>query len=66
MRSYLQERDKARNDGDKLATLVQAYLKGKSDKADLCLALMAYCKAQGWNGPACSMVHDIIDYEESG
>jgi hypothetical protein len=62
MRSYLQERDKARDDGDKLAVAVKSFLQGKLPQEDLGLALMAYCQAQGWNGPAMSWVKDIIDW----
>lgn len=62
-RSYLSERGRAREDGDNLAAAVKLFLKGKLAEEDLCLALMTYCGSQGWNGPACNMVGDLIDWE---
>lgn len=64
MRDLLAERDLARDDGDKLATIVLHFLKGKMDEPELALALMKYCQSQGWNGPACMLVHDILDFEQ--
>ena len=66
MRDLLQERDKARDDGDTLATAVLAFLKGRLDECDLALALMGYCEGQGWNGPAATFVHDLIDHQQDG
>jgi hypothetical protein len=61
---WLAERDHARDDGDKLASAVLALLKGKADETELALALMNYCQSQGWHGPACTLVKDILDFEQ--
>jgi hypothetical protein len=60
---YLSQREKARNDGDKLAVAVRAFLKGKAKLGALKKALMLYCVEQSWNGPAASWTKDIIAHE---
>jgi hypothetical protein len=59
-------RDKARDDGDRLAVMIYAFLNGKADKESLHRVLMLYCKAQGWNGPACHYNKDVITFEDKG
>lgn len=57
---HINERDKARDDGDRLAVAVKSFLLGRGKRAlrreSLNEALAVYCKEQGWMGPAGSWV----------
>ncbi|KKN65645.1 hypothetical protein LCGC14_0479610 [marine sediment metagenome] len=60
----LVERDESRDHGDKLAMVVKTFLKGKADNSKLREALMAYCCAEGWNGPAGRWVKELLKWEK--
>lgn len=56
--------DAAQSAGDKLAIAVLACLQsGVACEEDIQAAVLEYCIAQGWNGPACRWVGQVIDYE---
>lgn len=50
------ERDKARDDGDRLAKAVQDHLRGQIDLEGLRLALVQYAEDQNWGGPAMNFI----------
>ena len=52
----LMERDKARDDGDRLAKSVQNFLRGAGEREGLRQALVQYAEDQNWNGPATNFV----------
>jgi len=63
-RRYLRERDQAWMNGDRLATSVQAHLRGQIDLNGLRDALVQYAEDQSWGGPAMNFI--IRDGDRAG